>query len=484
MRTNPDESGAEGRGPRAGKDKTQDVTQNSGGTPRREADHPEPGDLQSGSSLHAHRVSTPAGEPGIDAASVQGRLPGLGSLLRSDGLLGLCIALALFAAIVSTLHTRELDIAVYRQAAERVFVAGVDPYPRRAGDVLPFTYPPTALFLIYPFSRLDLACAERLVWGLNLALVPVLMLLMVRDLAEDAPGRRLVFWGPIYIAAFGGVYLTLVFHQINLLILLCLWLYWRSVRRGRCGYGAGAALALGSVAKPHYALLLLGALARPRPRLLIGAAVAALALLTLSLVLAPAGSWGSWLTQIVGATSYTTLPLGHSSIAAPWNRSIPGLIARHLVPNKFTDPVAASVTAAAMLSAALVLALTGVSAWAVIGSMRRRRLDPAVGDATRIDLELSILSVWIFLAAPASWTHHLVMLLPPALVLLRDAVLDRAQPRTSRATAGLVLLVLALTLDDLVPRELRTSSQAIMSLMTIGVLALWLLLVERLHRRL
>jgi len=76
------------------------------------------------------------------------------------------------------------------------------------------------------------------------------------------------------------------------------------------------------------------------------------------------------------------------------------------------------------------------------------------------------------------------MLLPPALVLLRDAVLDPAQPRSSRATAGLVLLVLALTLDDLIPRELRTSSQAIMSLMTIDVLALWLLLVERLHRRL
>lgn len=400
-----------------------------------------------------------------------------------DGALGLCIALALFAAITSALHTRALDIAVYRQAAERVFVAGVDPYQHRDGDVLPFTYPPTALFLIYPFSSLELADAERLVWDLNLALVPILMLLMVRDLAEDEPGRRLVLWGPIYIAAFGGVYLTLRFHQINLLILLCLWLYWRSVRRGRCGYGAGAALVLGSVAKPHYALLLLGALARPRPRLLLGGASAALALLTLSLMLAPAGSWESWLTQIVGTTSYTTLPPGHSSIAAPWNRSIPGQVARFLVPNKFTEPLADSPAAAAMLSTVLVLALGAISASVIIASMRRRRRSPAGGHATRIDLELSILSVWIFLAAPASWTHHLVMLLPPALVLLRDAVLDPTQPPTSRASAALVLLVLALTLDDLIPRELRTASQALMGLMTVAVLALWLLLVERLHRR-
>jgi hypothetical protein len=285
--------------------------------------------------------ASPTPRTHTDPAKGQGgRHARLKRQLGGDDLLGLCIALVMFAAIASALHTRELDIAVYRQAAERVFAAGVDPYQRRDGDVLPFTYPPTALFLIYPFSRLDLADAERLVWHLNLALVPILMLPMVRDLAEDDPGRRLVLWGPIYIAAFGGVYLTLAFHQINLLILLFLWVYWRSVRRGRYGYGAGAALALGSVAKPHYALLLLGALARPRPRLLLGGAIAALALLTLSLVLAPAGSWGSWLTGIVGTTSYTTLPPGHSSIAAPWNRSIPGQVARLLVPNKFTEPLA------------------------------------------------------------------------------------------------------------------------------------------------
>ena len=402
--------------------------------------------------------------------------------LDGGDLFSLCLALALFATIASDLHTRALDIAVFRQAAERVFISGTDPYTRRAGDVLPFTYPPTALFLIYPFSRLDLSASERLVWGLNLLLVPLLMLTLVQDLAEGGRTRRLVRWGPIYIAAYGGVYLTLVFHQINLLILLCLWLFWRGLRRGQSGYGAGAALALGSVAKPHYAVLLLGTLPRPAPRLLLGAAVVALALVILSLRLAPAGSWGAWLTQIVEATSYSALPPGHSSIAAPWNRSIAGLVARFLVPNKFTEPLVTNPEAARLLSAALVLAITAVSAWALVASMRKRRRDPAGADPTRIDLELSVLSVWIFLAAPASWTHHLVMLLPAALVLLRDAVLDPNEARGSRLTAALVLAVLALTLDDLVPRELRIASQAIMSLMTLGVLSLWLLLVERLHR--
>jgi hypothetical protein len=97
-----------------------------------------------------------------------------------------------------------------------------------------------------------------------------------------------------------------------------------------------------------------------------------------------------------------------------------------------------------------------------------------------VDLELSLLSVWVFLAAPASWTHHLVMLLPAALVLLREAVLDPRASGPGRLAAGLVLAVLALTLDDLLPREVRTGSHAIMALMTVAVLGLWALLLERL----
>jgi hypothetical protein len=414
-------------------------------------------------------------------------------------LIGLLSGLSLFAAVAGALHTRELDIAVYWEAAQRTFVEDSNPYQRRAGDVLPFTYPPTALFLVYPLSLLDLRQAAQLVWRLNLLLVPALMLLLIHDLSRDDPAaarnRRLRRWGPLYMAGFGGIYLTLHFHQINLLMLLCLWLYWRQLRRGRCGFGGGAALVLGAIAKPHYGLLLLGALpqcvsdkGRARApsrclRLLLGAAIAGLALLGLSLILAPAGSWASWWSAIAGGASYSALPDGHSSIAAPWNRSIAGQVARFLIPNKFTEPVIASPAAAAALSSALVILLLAASVWVLSDSMRRRIGASAPTDPIAIDLELSILSMFIFLAAPASWTHHLVMLLPAALVLLRDAVLDPREPAGSRFTAALVLLVLALTLDDLLSREIRTSSQALMGLMTAAVLSLWLLLLERLHRR-
>jgi hypothetical protein len=348
-------------------------------------------------------------------------------------------------------------------------------------------------------------------WGLNLLLVPVLMWLLVSDLAQTRPargpvdpedddpddrlpGQRLRIWGPLYVASFGGIYLTLHFHQVNLLILLCLWLFWRALRLGRAGYGAGAALALSAVAKPHYGLLLLAALQWPRTspgdaaslwrahRLFTGAILAGLLLLALSLLIAPAGSWNSWLTLVLGNTSFTELPPGHSSIAAPWNRSIPGELARLFIPNKFSQPILTSPSAAAWLSTLLVLGLLVASLWSILRSLRTHWRMGSAPDPRTIDLALSLLSVLVFLAAPASWTHHLVMLLPAALVLLRDAALDPRESLASRLTAALVLAVLALTLDDLIPRELRVSSQAIMGLMTVAVLSLWFLLMQRLHR--
>jgi len=309
-----------------------------------------------------------------------------------------------------------------------------------------------------------------------------------------------------------------VYHQVNLPILLCLWMYWRAVRLGLAGYGSGAALALGSVAKPHYGLLLLGSLQWPGSRRasttkgsrtgaegtehradqaggkpitqawmqpfrpLLGAVLAGLLLLALSLLIAPAGSWGSWLTLVAGSTSLTELPPGHSSIAAPWNRSIPGEIARLLTPNKFSQPLFDSPAASAWVSTGLVLALALATFWLLQDCIRAGWRSRAAPEPRVVDLELSLLSVLVFLAAPASWTHHLVMLLPAALILLRDAVFDPRETVGSRLTAALVLAVLALTLDDLIPRDLRMSSQAIMALMTVAVLCLWLLLMQRLYR--
>ncbi len=409
-----------------------------------------------------------------------------------SALLGLLLALALLGLIASQLQLRETDIAVYATAAERVFVAAEDPYPRRPGDVLPFTYPPTALALLYPIAGLSLAQLANAMLALNLLLTLAVMIVIVGDLARDDPSGRLRFWGPLYIAGFGGLYLNLQFGQVNLLLLLLIWGYWRALRGGRegestdAGAGAGVLLALGCLAKPHYVLLGLGAGPLPRRRLLIGGLLAGGLLIALSLWVAPAGSWTSWWQEIVATTRLTELPPGHSSIAAPWNRSLAGAIARFLVPNKFSTILADDPALAARLTGSAILIVIGATAAVLWRSMRRSRKSHRWAQprgAVDHDLELSLLSIAVFLIAPASWTHHLVLLLPAALVLLRDRVLTPGLAPSSRFSAGLVLAVLALTLDDLLPREIRVSSLPLMTLMTVAVIALWLLLAEQLWQR-
>jgi len=391
---------------------------------------------------------------------------------------GLLVGVALFLALASALAPVETDIAVYWKAAHRVFDLGIDPYFLGPDDRLLFVYPPAAFFLLYPLSELDINQSSMLMLTVNLVLSVFLMVLIVGDLSREDPSGRLAWWGPVYVAAFGGLYLNMVFCQINLIVLLFLWLYWRHIRRSQLTSSAGVLLALGCVAKPHYGLLVLGAGPKPGYAIIVGASIAGIALVGASVALAPDGSWNVWIEDVLGETSYTALPGGRSSIAAPWNRSIPGAVARFFVPNKFVDPLVDSPDTARFLSTAVIVVLLVVSAWTLYRSMRRADREPMDRD-----LELSLISLLVFLASPASWTHHLVMLLPAALVMLRDGVLDRKEPISSRLTVGLTLVVIAFTFDDLIPREIRTSSLAIMSLMTVAVVSLWLLIVARLLQR-
>jgi hypothetical protein len=367
---------------------------------------------------------------------------------------------------------------MYWNAVSRAFEQGVDPYTLQPDDKLLFVYPPFALFLLYPFSKLDLAQSSTLMLTVNLLLSPALMALIVNDLSQDHPSGRLAWWGPLYFAAFGGNYLNLVFCQINLVALLFLWLFWRQVRRSRATSTSGVGLVLGALAKPHYGLLALGAGPKPGLRIIFGASITGAALFVASLLLLPSGLWPSWVEHVLAETSYTALPGGRTSIAAPWNRSVAGLFARLFVPNKFSAPLFDQPAAADYLSTAVILLLLVVSAWALYRSMRRVDRGP-----TDRDLELSLISLFVFLASPASWTHHLVMLLPTALVMLRDVVLDPNEPMSQRLTMALILALIAVTFEDLIPRDLRTSSLLMMSMMTVAILALWLLTVVRLLRR-
>ena len=79
------------------------------------------------------------------------------------------------------------------------------------------------------------------------------------------------------------------------------------------------------------------------------------------------------------------------------------------------------------------------------------------------------------------WTRHRILGFVAGVASF-VVVVSSLSPVASRLTVGLILAIIAFTFDDLIPREMRLSSLAIMSLMTVAVVALWMLIVERLLR--
>jgi hypothetical protein len=103
--------------------------------------------------------------------------------------LPLAAALMLFGIVVALTPLRDLDLEVYLAAAQQVFVHGTEPYTRPEGTGLPFTYPPTALFMLRPLAVLNLEQAANLLWALNLALAALVIWLLPRDLAHVPVGE-------------------------------------------------------------------------------------------------------------------------------------------------------------------------------------------------------------------------------------------------------------------------------------------------------
>jgi len=386
--------------------------------------------------------------------------------------------LAVFAFLILAHLTpkSKTDINQYWNTAQRAFNQEIDPYPLYPGDRLPFIYPPSGILMFLPYAHLTMDEAAKGMFVLNCVLViVVLMGLIIRDLSRSGAHGRLATWGPLFVALYGGVHVTIALSQVNIIMLGFLWMYWRRLREGAPSATAGVGLVLGSAAKPHYGLLL--ALAAPRfgRNLVLGVVAASICLFAATLLLLPNGVWDSWLVHIAGHTSYTELPEGHRSIAVPWNRSLPGLVARFMVPNPYSNPAWTSAPLASAISSAAVLGLFAATGLAVIRSMRCPGRD-----ALRRDLELAAVTLALFLASPASWTHHLVMLLPAALLALRDFALNREAAWWSRFGVGIVLAVMGLTLDEFLSVAARASSLLVMSLVTFSVAALWSITVGRL----
>lgn len=352
------------------------------------------------------------------------------------------------------------DLPSFYAASVSVFRDGKSPYDqenllRLMPDVrmFPYLYPPPSLLIFFPFSALTYAQACRAVLVVNhllfLALIWAIPLRLLRARPQGL-GVGVLALCMVYSLTFSPVVVTLNLGQVNILLLAFLVLFWLLARDGHAR-SAGLFLALAIVLKTYPLIIIpmLILIGRRREGLYAGAWLGIATVV--SVVVLPGAIWHDWLTDVLPTGGYSRTPAGLFSPAAVWNQNINGFFARAFTESRWSHPLAVDPGLARLLTygaAGLATVATGIAVW-------RSRLR-----ADSLDRMMLVTLPLTFLIAPFSWEHHLVYLLPVALLLL-----------TCRSSSGLAarLLFHALCLAAAV----LISSGGLRQLKFYGVAVLW-----------
>jgi alpha-1,2-mannosyltransferase len=310
--------------------------------------------------------------------------------------------------------------------ARLAFVEHRSPYVTGAFDgaqatlnqrVFPYLYPPSSLLAFYPFSLVTYDTAKLILLVTSHACFLGFLYLFffkIKAVETDAPSRGLLAALLIaYVLNFYPVVDNFVWGQINLLVLVLVCASWLAFKRGWGAVAVAVPLSLAVLLKTYPIVLLPLLVLRKR----YGAAALVLALVVAygfaSELVLPRGLWTDWATFVAPTGGYGLRPFNLPFFPAePWNHSINGFgcflqdrckTVLGLPSRYFTTPLTY------LLCAFVGLVTVGLS----LLSSRRRD-----GGAKTFDLEVATYLQMMFLVAPLSWEHHIVYVLPSALLAI------------------------------------------------------------------
>lgn len=366
-------------------------------------------------------------EPSPSATSRPGYTAPGGRALIADAL-GLILAIVgwiyTFAKVASGME-RPSDFSAYYLAG-RAYQLGLDYYQRDTieslgaaaglrGDFGPYLYPPLFAAAVSPLAALDYASA-RWLW----AAVCLFCLLVALALTQRAAGVALPpgWRGPVLglVAFFPPVADDALKGQVTCVLLLLLAGAWLAQQRGQ-SWLSGALVAVAVAVKLAPALLLVHFALRRDYRALAAGALAALALVGASLVIAGPNQNVTYVTQQI---PYIGLQVGASQ-----NVSLPGALTRLWA------------VQGSHLGGQSALNIALCAGWLVMGALL---LGAAWGERRRpsaAGLGYGFTVAVMLLATPSSQTYTLVLaLLPIAAVAARW----RGSRRFNRAVVDLALV--------------------------------------------
>lgn len=291
--------------------------------------------------------------------------------------------------------------------------------------IFPYLYPPSSLLAFYPFSLVEYDTAKVMLLVTSHAcflLFLYLFFFKIKAIEPEGDARWLVAaLLAAYVLNFYPVVDNFVWGQINLPILLLVCVAWLALKRGWNAFAVAVPLSLAILLKTYPIVLLPLLVFRKR----YGAAALVVALVVayglISWPLLPQGLWHDWATNIAPTGGYGQRPFGLFFPVEPWNHSINGVgcfLQDRLktvfgLPSKyFTTPLTY-----------LLCAFVGLSTVGLSFLSARRGTG-----AKTLDLEVATYLQMMFLVAPLSWEHHLVYVLPSALLTINVLFKDGAPP--------------------------------------------------------
>jgi len=316
------------------------------------------------------------------------------------------------------------DFATFYGASTQVFDNDQSPYGKTPSPLLekevghqiwPFLYPPTSLLIIYPLSVCgDLQDAGQMMLILNLALMILGIILTYNTLSipkDIRSGLALVLIA--YSFNFYAFKSTIGHGQVNFIILIFILLFWIALKRQSPGIIVALPLALAIMFKIYPILLAFVLLWRKDWRTIIYLGIYLIIGLLLSLVFLPSYLWSDWISLASRSGSYGSSIAGLDNIEIS-NLCLNGTIHRFFDGIKDFRPIMEFswlVVPLSYITAIITICLANISSYFIY---KKRRQDEY------LDFELSIYLLTIFLIAPISWEHHLVMVFPAIIVVMMD----------------------------------------------------------------
>ena len=389
---------------------------------------------------------------------------------------------------------RNVDLPSFYYASDAAFNGQISPYAPAAWQrlqqqlgqpVFPFLYPPPSLLLFLPFSWFSYASVKIAVLLANhVSLLALLYLLLFRILTvtrppaaaeRNQPGTFLMGWITLpllllYMLQFHPVVVTLGHGQVNLTVLVLLALFWVALRERRPGALTALPLAGAILLKTYPALFLPLLLIRRRWRTAGWTAAYLAGAVGVSWAVLPRQAWSDWFRVVLPTGGYANEPLGLLSPAMPWNQSVNGFAARlFLNPVYAAHPNPLLARVVPWLAAA---AIVGTLVWLAVRLTRRQ-------ETRYLNDEFVTVLLSMFLIAPLSWEHHLVFVLPAAMLALLQLMGGSLSLRASLGV-GLVVFVLAWPMGFVFRIQGTGPLSLLVSLKFYAVLALWGYFVRRL----